>query len=178
MSEQEILPIVDEEGNLKGKATRAECHSNPNIIHPVVWLWIFNTNGEILLQQRSKNKIQAPLQWDVSCGGHVKFDQTINDALITELNEELGISLDSDEFQFIEKRIFNYVNQTELAYQYYVVVDFKLEEFDYSKEEIEDIKYFDLNNWDEYLAENYEFSQIVREQLQNIYSIYRLNGSK
>ena len=33
---QEMFPIVDEQGNITGAATRGECHSGSKLLHPVV----------------------------------------------------------------------------------------------------------------------------------------------
>ena len=43
---QEMFPIVDEQGNITGTATRGECHSGSKLLHPVVHLHIFNANGD------------------------------------------------------------------------------------------------------------------------------------
>ena len=49
---QEMFPVVDEQGNITGAATRGECHSGSRLLHPVVHLHIFNTKGELYLQKR------------------------------------------------------------------------------------------------------------------------------
>ena len=33
---QEMFPVVDEQGNITGAATRGECHSGSRLLHPVV----------------------------------------------------------------------------------------------------------------------------------------------
>ena len=43
----EIFPLVDEQGNVIGKATRKECHGGTFWLHPVVHLHIFNSKGEL-----------------------------------------------------------------------------------------------------------------------------------
>ena len=35
---KEMFPIVDEEGNITGAATRGECHNGSKLLHPVVHL--------------------------------------------------------------------------------------------------------------------------------------------
>ena len=47
---QEMFPIVDEQGNITGAATRGECHSGSKLLHPVVHLHVFNAQGDIYLQ--------------------------------------------------------------------------------------------------------------------------------
>ena len=47
----EWFPLVNEEGETIGKATRKECHSGSKLLHPVIHLHIFNKKGELYLQQ-------------------------------------------------------------------------------------------------------------------------------
>ena len=51
---QEMFPVVNEQGNITGAATRGECHSGSRLLHPVVHLHIFNTKGELYLQKTSR----------------------------------------------------------------------------------------------------------------------------
>ena len=61
---QEMFPIVDEQGNITGAATRGECHSGSKLLHPVVHLHVFNTQGDIYLQKRPEWKDIQPGKWD------------------------------------------------------------------------------------------------------------------
>lgn len=47
---EEMFPLVDEEGNIIGAATRGECHNGSKCLHPVVHLHVFNSRGELYLQ--------------------------------------------------------------------------------------------------------------------------------
>lgn len=53
---QEKFPIVDEEGNVMGEATRGECHNGSRLLHPVVHLHVFNSKGDVYLQKPYKIK--------------------------------------------------------------------------------------------------------------------------
>lgn len=68
---EEMFPIVDEEGNITGAATRKECHSGSKLLHPVVHLHVFNDKGELYLQKRPAWKDIQPNKWDTSVGGHI-----------------------------------------------------------------------------------------------------------
>ena len=46
-NEHELLPLVNEEGQVVGTATRGECHNGSMRLHPVVHLHVFNTAGEM-----------------------------------------------------------------------------------------------------------------------------------
>ena len=52
-NKEEMFPIVDEQGNITGAATRGECHNGSKLLHPVVHLHVFNSKGELYLQKAS-----------------------------------------------------------------------------------------------------------------------------
>ena len=111
---QEIFPIVDEDGHVIGSATRGECHNGSRLLHPVVHLHVFNTRGELYLQKRPEWKDIQPGKWDTAVGGHVDFGETPEEALRREVREELGIT----DFQpeFVEKYVFDSRRERELVY--------------------------------------------------------------
>ena len=91
-SQDEWLPIVNEKGEVVGKATRRSCHSGSMLLHPVVHLHLINEQGDIYLQKRSMKKNFLPGMWDTAVGGHVALGEKIEDALKRETFEELGIT--------------------------------------------------------------------------------------
>jgi isopentenyl-diphosphate delta-isomerase type 1 len=90
-NQDELFDIVDENDAVIGQAKRGEAHGNPSLIHRSVGIAVFNTKGELFLQQRSATKDTDPLLWTISCSGHVVHGQTADDAAVRELDEELGI---------------------------------------------------------------------------------------
>lgn len=59
-NKEEMFPIVDEQGNIVGVATRGECHDGSKKLHPVVHLHVFNSKGELYLQKRPEWKDIQP----------------------------------------------------------------------------------------------------------------------
>ena len=120
-NQQEIFPLVDEEGKVIGKATRGECHSGTGLLHPVVHLHVFNAQGEVFLQKRPEWKDIQPGKWDTAVGGHIDYGEAPEDALLREVREELGIT----EFTptFVGKYVFESKRERELVYVHSTVYD-------------------------------------------------------
>ena len=89
---EEMFPLVDEEGNIIGAATRGECHNGSKCLHPVVHLHVFNSRGELYLQKRPHWKDIQPGRWDTAVGGHVDLGESVEMALRREAEEELGLT--------------------------------------------------------------------------------------
>ena len=117
-NQQEIFPIVDEDGKVTGSATRGECHSGSKLLHPVVHLHVFNARGDIYLQRRPDWKDIQPGKWDTAVGGHIDYGETPEQALLREVREELGIETFTPEhmgtyvFESKRERELVYVNKT------------------------------------------------------------------
>lgn len=90
-----MFPIVDEDGNIVSAATRGECHGGSKLLHPVVHLHLFNLAGDIYLQKRPMWKDIQPGKWDTAVGGHVDLGESVAQALVREVREELGIGLET-----------------------------------------------------------------------------------
>ena len=119
---QEMFPIVDEDGNILSAATRGECHGGSKLLHPVVHLHLFNSKGEIYLQKRPEWKDIQPGKWDTAVGGHVDLGESISQALIREVREELGILLE-DAPTLLAHYLFESDRERELVFVYKLVYD-------------------------------------------------------
>ena len=117
----EWLPVLDKEGNVIGKATREECKRDKSLIYPVVRLHIFNSKKEIFLQKRTNNTTIQPGMWDAAVAGHVRFGETIEDAVKRESKEELN--LEGFQFQLVEKRMFYGKTTTAMMFIFVAIVD-------------------------------------------------------
>lgn len=104
----EWVPLVNEKGEVIGKATREQCHSNPTLIHPIARLHIFNSKGQIYLQKRLSTAETAPNLWDAAVAGHIKFGETVDLALQREALEEMNL------VNFKPKPIKSYIFKTEI----------------------------------------------------------------
>ena len=137
---EEYFPIVNEKGELLGRATRKECHNGKSfILHPVVHLHIFNSKGQLFLQKRSLNKDVQPGKWDTSVGGHIDYGEDINTALFREVFEELGIKDFKPEF--ITSYVFTSNIEKELVHIHKTIYDGKII---FDPEEIDEGRFWDI----------------------------------
>ena len=116
---QEMFPVVDEQGNITGAATRGECHNGSKLLHPVVHLHVFNPQGELYLQKRPEWKDIQPGRWDTAVGGHVDLGESAEMALKREAEEELSITGFTAEL--LESYVFESEREKELVFAHKTV---------------------------------------------------------
>lgn len=119
--QDELLPLVDENGNITGVATRGECHNGSMMMHPVVHLHVFNSKGELYLQKRPEWKDIQPGKWDTAVGGHIDLGEHVEQALFREAGEELGIEGFTPEA--LPQYVFRSACECEMVYPYKTVYD-------------------------------------------------------
>ena len=120
-NQEEMFPVVDEEGNIISAATRGECHGGSRLLHPVVHLHVFNSRGELYLQKRPQWKDIQPGKWDTAVGGHIDLGENVETALEREAREELGISGFTAER--LASYVFESVRERELVFVHKTVYD-------------------------------------------------------
>ena len=89
--QDELLILVDREDNELGFASKAECHSGTGLLHRAFSVFIFNSSGQVLMQQRSEQKNLWNLYWSNSCCSHPRQGEQIENAAHRRMVEELSI---------------------------------------------------------------------------------------
>ncbi len=92
-SDFEMLDVVDEQDRVIDTLTRAEIHRR-GLRHRACHILVYNSAGELFLQQRAWHKDSDPGLWDSSCAGHVDAGEDYAACAVRELQEELGIVLE------------------------------------------------------------------------------------
>ena len=87
----EYLDYYDEDGNYLGYKNRNEVHKE-GLWHNTVHCWLYENDGSVYFQiRKDSNKFYT------TASGHVLKGETIKEAFRREINEEIGLNIDSSD---------------------------------------------------------------------------------
>ena len=86
---RDLVSVVDENDHVL--ATKARDELTREDIVRVAVLWIENSRGEVLLQQRSLTKKLGPGHWGPAVAGTVESHETYFTNIVKEAEEEIGL---------------------------------------------------------------------------------------
>lgn len=133
----ECWDIYDINRQNTGKTMERGWDFGPDEYTSVMHICIFNSKGEMLIQQRLATKKTWPNLWDVSVGGHVTAGETSQMGASRELFEELGLKRD---FSGIRPHFtINFVHGFDDYF--FVEEDIDLKDLTLQKEEVQDVKW-------------------------------------
>lgn len=96
---EEYWDVYDENRMPTGKLHRRGEPMQQGEYHIVIHVCVFNSKGELLLQQRQPFKEGWSNLWDLTVGGSAIAGETSQMAAARELKEEVGISYDFNQIQ-------------------------------------------------------------------------------
>ena len=106
MEEQQVI-LVNERDEPIGVIGKMEAHKQ-GVLHRAFSVFIFNSKGEILLQQRAFNKYHSAGLWTNACCSHPQPGEDSLSAALRRLNEEMGFQTSLEKvFDFIYKVSFD-----------------------------------------------------------------------
>ena len=85
----EMVILVDDNDNQLGLMEKIEAHEKA-VLHRAFSVFIFNDNNELLLQKRALSKYHSPGLWTNTCCSHPRDGESVINAGIRRLNEEMG----------------------------------------------------------------------------------------
>lgn len=88
---EDQLVLVNENDQIIGTAGKMRVHKE-GLLHRAFSIIIFNSKGELLLQQRAKSKYHSGGLWTNTCCSHPRPGETVLQAGQRRLFEEMGIS--------------------------------------------------------------------------------------
>jgi isopentenyl-diphosphate Delta-isomerase len=116
----EHVILVDEQDREIGTMEKMEAHKK-GLLHRAFSILIFNSNGEMLLQQRADEKYHSGGLWTNACCSHPRPGETLEDAGKRKLIQEMGFECELNySHKFVYKVELN--NQlTEYEWDYVLV---------------------------------------------------------
>ena len=149
---QQFLILVDEKDREWGKLEKMEVHQL-GLLHRAFSVFIFNSSGELLMQQRAENKYHSASLWSNTCCSHPTYGEDLKDAVNRRLLEELGLRAETEFlFSFIYKIQFdNGLTEHEFDHVYFGIGDTKP---DPDPSEIKNIKYVKPEELEKDLVKN------------------------
>ena len=89
----ELFDIYDEVGGRLGKMPRDQVHRS-GVWHRAVNVFLFNPDGDLLIQQRAPAKEVCPLKLDLSVAEHLQSGESYLEAAHRGIQEELSLRCD------------------------------------------------------------------------------------
>lgn len=86
---QEEVILVDTRDEPLGTMEKMEAHQKA-LLHRAFSIFIFDRQGNMLLQQRAATKYHSPGLWTNACCSHPRPGETVEQAGLRRLHEELG----------------------------------------------------------------------------------------
>lgn len=102
----EQVILVDEKDNPVGVAEKLEAHQQ-GLLHRAFSIFIFNSKGEMLLQQRALHKYHSGGLWTNACCSHPDPCEETVAAAQRRLKEEMG-------FEVLVEKVFDLIYKTEV----------------------------------------------------------------
>jgi isopentenyl-diphosphate delta-isomerase len=90
-AQEELFDVCDEQDRVIGTAPRSRVHAE-RLLHRAVHVFIFKSNGDLLLQRRSASKDESPLKLTSSASGHLGAGESYESSAIREMQEEVGLT--------------------------------------------------------------------------------------
>lgn len=93
--QKRTVVLVDSNDHQLGLEDIFDAHRNPGKLHRAVSVILFNSEGDMLLQQRSQKKLLWPEFWSNTVCTHPFEGESYEDCGARRLAEEMGVNLQS-----------------------------------------------------------------------------------
>ena len=158
----EIFDLYDKEFNLLDKKMVRGGTNESGEYHLVVHVWIKNSEGKYLIQQRNKDSDLIPNQWACTGGAVTTGEDSITGAM-RETYEEIGIQFKEEEFIKVG-RFFRDLNSANYIIDLYVIKkDVLIKDCALDINEVKQVAYYTLDEYKELVKNNmaWEYERLV-----------------
>tara|TARA_B100000035_G_C20969464_1_gene540356 strand:+ start:66 stop:590 length:525 start_codon:yes stop_codon:yes gene_type:complete len=143
MAEEHVI-LVNEKDQEIGLMPKLEAHQKA-VLHRAFSVFIFNSENELMLQQRASDKYHSPNLWTNTCCSHQRSGESNIQAGTRRLYEEMGFTTSLKEItSFIYKAPFdNGLTEHELDH---IMVGYYNEDPVINSDEVEDWKWMKIED--------------------------------
>lgn len=100
---KEFVVLVDQDDQKLGLMEKQQAHV-AGLLHRAFSVFVFNSKGELMIQQRAASKYHSPTLWTNTCCSHPRDNETYEAAAHRRLQEEMGFDCELEyKFNFIYK---------------------------------------------------------------------------
>ena len=142
--------LVNEKDEAIGVMEKTEVHQKA-LLHRAFSIFIFNHQGDMLLQQRAYGKYHSGGLWTNACCSHPRPGEDTQEAALRRLREELGFDTDLKKvFEFTYQTHFdNGLTEFEFDHVYVGQFDGDLKA---NQQEVNDYCYMSMANIEEWIT--------------------------
>lgn len=148
---EEYVVLVNPEDSVLGLMEKQQAHIN-GLLHRAFSVFLFNDQGEMLLQKRAAEKYHSPNQWTNAVCSHPRNGESYLEGAKRRVKEELGIETElSEKFNFIYKAdVGSGLWEHELDYVFTGTYN---ADFNLNKNEVEEVRYISMKDLDQEISE-------------------------
>ncbi len=144
----ELIDTLDEGGNPTGETTtQLEAHTQ-GLWHRAVHIFVVNSRGEVLIQQRGGSKQIHAGEWDTAHGGHLRAGEDSLAGAIRELREELGLTVEPTRLEFLFELTYQSQHPGRIKREfnpvYLLTIDEPFEAFQFNDREVAAVRWVPL----------------------------------
>jgi isopentenyl-diphosphate delta-isomerase len=104
---KELVVLVNENDQQIGLMEKMEAHQKA-VLHRAFSIFLFNSKGQMLLQQRAWSKYHSPGLWTNTCCSHPRENESLEEATSRRLMEEMGM-------QCSMKKVFDFIYRADVG---------------------------------------------------------------
>ena len=175
---KDYVVLVNSEDQDIGEMEKMQAHQK-GVLHRAFSVFLFNSNGDTLLQKRASSKYHSPNLWTNSCCSHPRKDEEIVDAASRRLGEELGIPMG---LKLNLEKSFSFTYRAELDNG---LIEHELDHvlkgfiddynFSFNKEEVEEVRWVSMKELTlgvkEFPERYTEWFKIILNEYLNYFSL-------
>ncbi len=142
---KDMIDVLDEQGYPTGEVlSRKEIHQLGKL-HRAIHLYLFDPSNNLLLQKRSSQVDHYPNRFSISVTGHVDAGESSREAVVRELQEELGLDPKYVQIEFLfslrqDAQLSPVYIDRQMNDVYVGWADFKLEDIVFDREATSEVK--------------------------------------